>query len=217
MATIELSSMVDVGRIFCTACYNSEGDSPLILTFYLILSKLEAVADGSGYDVTSLEGVVDECVGMFSDTLGYLSSRLDDLETEIMAVVDDVENAKNRITNLEEERMNITHNPGTGGRRRRRSNVMINEAALNEKNDEINTATARVGELEAELSLKRTKIDDAKSNLEKWKTKFPHRTRNDIIAYGKTISEPAFSYFKKHFRNEDGDLFLLKRRALVCK
>ena len=100
MATIELASMVDVGRIFCTACYNSEGDSPLILTFYLILSKLEAVADGSGYDVTSLEGVVDECVGMFSDTLGYLSSRVDDVETEIMAVVDDVEHATDRIANL---------------------------------------------------------------------------------------------------------------------
>jgi hypothetical protein len=74
-----------------------------------------------------------------------------------------------------------------------------------------------VGELEAELSLKRTKIDDAKSNLEKWKTKFPHRTRNDIIAYGKTIGEPAFLYFKKQFRNEDGDLFLLRKRALACK
>jgi hypothetical protein len=48
----------------------------------------------------SLEGVVDECVGMFSDTLGYLSSRVDDVETEIMAVVDDVEHATDRIANL---------------------------------------------------------------------------------------------------------------------
>jgi hypothetical protein len=93
---------------------------------------LEAVADGSGYDVTSLEGVVDECVGLLTDTLGYLSSRLDDLEIGIMAVVDDVAHATDRITDLEEERMNITHNPCIGGRRRRRSNIMINEAALNE-------------------------------------------------------------------------------------
>jgi len=29
MATIEIASMCDIGRIFCSACYKSEGNSPL--------------------------------------------------------------------------------------------------------------------------------------------------------------------------------------------
>ena len=43
-----------------------ETDSPLILTFYLILPKLEAIVDGSGFDISSLEGVAEDCVGLLT-------------------------------------------------------------------------------------------------------------------------------------------------------
>ena len=217
MAIIELAAMVDVGRLFCTACYNSEGDSPLILTFYLILSKLEAIVDGSGFDISSLERVTDECVGLFTDTLSLLENHVSNDEMEVTAIVTALENATDNLKNLEEQRLDITHTTGTGGRRRQRANRMINNDHLQAKDLEILNATAIIDELQTRLNEKRTTHDEAKINLAKWKETFPHRTRNEILTYGKTIGEPAMNYYIKHFKEETGDLFLFRKRALACK
>jgi len=45
MAAVEIASMVDIGRLFCTACYKAEGDSPLILTLNMTLRKVERIKE----------------------------------------------------------------------------------------------------------------------------------------------------------------------------
>ena len=65
MATVDLSSMTDVWRIFCASCYIVEGNSTIILTVYLILEKLEDTIE-SGHDVTSVEKIVGYCVALLA-------------------------------------------------------------------------------------------------------------------------------------------------------
>ena len=76
MATIEIASMCDIGRIFCSACYKAEGNSPLILTLSMILKKIEDTIESGGYDVTTLERVVNDCVSMFEEARDYFMNRI---------------------------------------------------------------------------------------------------------------------------------------------
>ena len=76
MATIEIASMCDIGRIFCSACYKAEGNSPLILTLSMILKKIEDTIESGGYDVTTLVRVVNDCVSMFEEARDYFMNRI---------------------------------------------------------------------------------------------------------------------------------------------
>ena len=84
MATVELSSMTVVGRMFCATCYRVEGDSPLMLTMYLILEKLEETIE-AGHDVTLVEKIVDDCVAPLAKAMNPLIDRASAAEEEVTA------------------------------------------------------------------------------------------------------------------------------------
>ena len=55
------------------------------------------------------------------------------------------------------------------------------------------------------------------TELENWKEKFPYRSRDELIEYGKSIGRPGFEYYEKLFKEESGDLFKLRQRGLSCR
>ena len=58
---------------------------------------------------------------------------------------------------------------------------------------------------------------EAEAKVSKWKLKFPRRTRQELIDYGKSIGKPAYDYYNKQFQDEGGDLVELRKRGLACK
>jgi hypothetical protein len=92
---------------------------------------------------------------------------------------------------------------------------MGNNDHLQTKELQILNATAIVDELQTNLNGKRTTHDEAKINLAKWKDAFPHRTRNEILSYGKTIGEPAMNYYIKHFKEETTPSYPLQERGFI--
>ena len=75
IATVELSSMTDVGSMLCAACYRVDGDSQIMLAMYLIMEQLEETIE-SGHNITLVENIVDDCVYLLAEAMNPLIGRV---------------------------------------------------------------------------------------------------------------------------------------------
>ena len=154
MATVELAAMTDIGRILCTACYMVEGDAPLILTLHIILKRFEEMLERGGYDVTTLEGIVDRCVEMFDEALTPLELAVTQSENDVQDTENELLQANDVVVNFKNEKHEITHTT-TNGRSRKKTAALIDADALERIERQIDDADATVASLQVTLAGKK--------------------------------------------------------------
>ena len=64
MAMVESVEIVDSARYLCTACYTLEGDSPLVLTAYEVLMKVDNVLISNEPSLPSVENISSKASAM---------------------------------------------------------------------------------------------------------------------------------------------------------
>jgi hypothetical protein len=202
MATVELAAMTDIGRILCTACYMAEGDVPLILTLHIIIKRVEDMLERGGYDVTTLEGIVDRCVEMFNEALLPLEMAVIQSDNGVQDTENEVLQANNVVVNFKNDKHEITHTT-TNGRSRKKATALIDGDALERIERQIDDADATVASLQVILAERKTIVAEAKRKVSKWKLTFPRRTRHELIDYGKTIGKPSCDYYKNNFKMKE--------------
>ena len=60
-------------------------------------------------------------------------------------------------------------------------------------------ANAAVEQAIASRVLAITAFDEKNDALARWRQKFPSTTREELVAYGREIANPAINYYKKQF------------------
>ena len=95
---------------------------------------------------------------------------------------------------IEEQRLNITHNQPVNGRRRNKASQLIDRDSLDEVDIKLVAVNDEVSSLEDTLEMKKKALKDETKNVEYWMEIFPHRTRDELIDYRKSIGNPEFEY-----------------------
>jgi len=167
MATIEIASMCDIGRIFCSACYKAEGNSPLILTLSMILKKIENTIESGGYDVTTLERVVNDCVSMFEDARDYFMNSILRVKSDFKKKRISIR--KIRLLNqLENELKNITYQVGPNGRMRKRNRIHVDQELVEKLEADIQQASIEKEKATDMFTTCKILLAEERANLTNW-------------------------------------------------
>ena len=113
--------------------------------------------------------------------------------------------------------MNIIHHPPVNVRRQKKASKRVDRVALDEVGTELVAANDEVSSLEDTLKIKIKALKYETNNLECWMDRFPYRTRDELIEYGNSIVNRAFQYYNRQFKNENGYLYMLRKRAFSCR
>ena len=84
-------------------------------------------------------------------------------------------------------------------------------------NFELSNTRMRLKEMKKNRDYVKKLADEAEQAYKDWKLRFTHRTRDSLIAHGKSIIEPAKQYYTSLFSNNEGDSYIMRRVDKGCK
>ena len=181
--TILEAAVVDVGIPFCIACYQLEGDAPLILSSYLVFTKLEAKLNAEeGY--TEVRKVLTSVIELLNAAeVPHLSNKnADKLIFETAKT--SLDSSKGKLKTLTERKKTLLSN-GTSrsGRARASASRVIDTEAIQEINIEITEAKHSLKEFKKELEEAKKEIDSSQKDYDIWNCKFAisDRRRTDFV------------------------------------
>ena len=88
----------------------------MILSFNKIIEALEEKID-VGLDIIFLKAVVDDCVSMLIEAMIIFSKKVLDAEQNMNILIGYITDQERRVSNIEEQRLNITHSEPTANGR----------------------------------------------------------------------------------------------------
>jgi hypothetical protein len=181
--TILEAAVVDVGIPFCIACYQLEGDAPLILSSYLVFTKLEAKLNAEeGY--TEVRKVLTSVIELLNAAeVPHLSNKNAD-ELIFETAKTSLDSSKGKLKTLTERKKTLLSN-GTSrsGRARASASRVIDTEAIQEINIEITEAKHSLKEFKKELEEAKKEIDSSQKDYDIWNCKFAisDRRRTDFV------------------------------------
>jgi len=218
MAILESAVVSDVGLHLTIACYSLEGDDPLILSaFKTVLAPLMLKME-VGFHLPSLLFAAEKSAALLEAALVPFQNRL-------MAAVTKLHEAHTIYVEAEEEHeasvdvLEEYDKPkGRDGVRRQTNkrahgyneNIQRMRAEIDRLLEPKNAAKKKIRRIEKVEEIER-------KNMEALKAKFPHRTVEELVEYGKRLTRPAIDYFKKHWTKEDGALYHVQMSARACQ
>ena len=188
-------------------CYNCEGDGPLILMAHAILGK---VADSYDFEKTwpLIEDAASKALPSIQSVEKEYQDDCNEAQSSVDAMLSVMQEMKEKIKALDEEKESIKKTTSRSGRRGTRTVETLTEDDIS-RLLEIASETAK---LNLELKRKRKedkelkeKLSQVESAFTQWQLEFPYRTLESLVQHGKDILKPAADYFYNIFQKEDGE------------
>ena len=217
MAILEAAMLVDVGIPFCIACYQLEGDAPLILSSYLVFNKLEAKLNAEeGY--AEVRKVLRSVIDLLNDAeVPHLSNK-NAAKLIFETAKASLDSSKGEVNTLIERKKTLLSNGTSRSDRARAStNRMIDTEAIQEINLEILLAKHSLKQFKNELEKAKKELDSSQKDYDLWNGKFPHRTEQELMLYANSVSNPVKDYYTRLFIEEKGDNFRMRMCSFACK
>ena len=213
MAIIEMSAVCDGAVKFCQACYQLEGDSPLIFTAARVLTLLTEVVDTDNQNqFPTVEKNMDTIMSLFNESKEALTHGIDG--NRVQSFTQELNMKKEELEKLKKELEELETVPGqNGGRRRKKAQKNINTELTLPIKDKIVEVKESMNIIRESREEARNEETEKTAKLNEWKDKFPYNTEEEIGDYAATIVRPCTDYYVKHFIDEDGDLFRLHNAA----
>ena len=189
MAMFEGAVVKDTGRLSCTSAYTLEGDSPLSLTAYEVFEKIDKCSN-NGFELPSLLKTAED----ISRTLLEMYAPIQSIHQSLLAEWENTEQGKeaieSKIENVRKELDSIANQTSSRGRISRKSDIIINQ-------DKVESLNVRLNEVEMRYDAKKKgveevvkKINTHETAMDRWNTKFPNKTVDNLVRHGKIQLNP---------------------------
>ena len=222
MAILEGSAVADGGKAFCEGCYILEGDSPLIFTTADVLERIEEKMEDV-IEMPRVERNMAQVLRLIGEGHRAVCEPKDRdknaLEEAILADAAAKEYPDSLQASLKEITNPRTVSRGNGNSRTRKR--AYDTLSVQEKS-EVDRLKADIVRAKSAYKEAKKASEDAKqastiTELEhtKWMEMFPYRCETSLTAYAKSRVNPGHEYYRKHFLEENGDLYHA-RKAVDC-
>ena len=217
MAILESGIIVDVGLPFLKACYQLEGDSPLILSAYKIFNSLE-IHINSTFMFKETQKAIPQILYLLTQAEAPFILQQTQKEQEKNNAQDVLNSSKDSLSHLLNQKSTLTQNGvSSRGRIRASSERNIDTDAIQKINEDIAEARQKVRQSKIILKEKDDEVNSFKREYLAWKTKFPDRCKDTLLEYCTRKTEPVLQYYRELFLQENGDNFKIRKAALACK
>ena len=154
-----------------------------------------------------LEDVVDEALPRILNVQNEYEAEIASATANVANASAAVAAAKTNLNNLELEKTSITTNTSRSGRQGRRTAATLSatdQTRLVEIAEAIGGVKNELKHLRKTEKEARDALKESEERFEKWKEKFPCRTKQQLMQHGKNIIAPAAKYYNDLFLSPDG-------------
>jgi hypothetical protein len=207
-ATIQLAAVADGGNKFVKWTYSLEGDDPLILTAYKAFAELDDIAM-NGVSLRFIPVAAKEAMEILGKLLLTPEQKVKDCETSLQAAELCLETTEAEYK-ANRPQVQETRTGRKSGRKRR----------LAEDEDDSDLLEAEAANQIAMSTKRQCQLDltAALAELEECKRSLPFQSEAEVIEYTlSSVIKPGIDYYKKHYLEEQGDLFKSKKAMEACR
>ena len=89
--------------------------------------------------------------------------------------------------------------------------------ALDRRNKEISEKNATLRQRTTDSKTVKDNVSGERKVYNEWTNKFPHRTRDLLLEYAKSVGTHVVQYYNDLLNHEDGDNYHMRKAATVCE
>lgn len=215
MAIFEGAVIADSGKNFCQGCYTLEGVSPLIFTAKEVLDRIMTELR-TDIPMPRVESILDRVLELIQECEDAITIEMDEMQDQIFEVSKELDLAKNELHARNEELDAAKGVHVVNGRRRQRNANFLDQDSIRECQKKVKDAKKVVKRIEKKIKNMEDDLEEELEVREKWFSRFPYRTREDLMDYAKTLQQKGKDYFMKQFYHESGDSHTMMKILKGC-
>jgi hypothetical protein len=217
MAIIEAATSKDMDNALVKACYNAEGDSPLILVGESILKKMEA-ALCVNQPIPTVEASLEEASTLINECHAPYISKKTRIRDSVHLLNEELNRCKVKVADLLKDKGNLTSSGRSSrGRTRTVSQRSIDVPAIEAIDILISDAKSDLREKKDELKKRNDELRSAVEECDEFEAKFTHRTQDELRNYSRSLIRPVLDYYENLFNHESGDNYNTRRTVAAAR